>query len=323
MKNKFILGFATALLLVSLVGCTGLLGQNGGVFGKTAKKEAAAALRIDTKNDEIKKTDEQRLTSIGAWSEGVGYSLNKSTNSEPAVTVAKDINDRVKALANKPNLDELKEVMGIIDTLLTNQISGQIMLVEKDKEIIKLQTRVQDLQDQKEDAINKYRNISEVNARTADQYKATLSDMDSFWGFGAITYGIKKLFTKLLLTLAIGTVIFIALRILAQTSPIAASIFMIFEQVGSWFINMLRGIFPKAASISGLVPQEDYQGYKNTLHKIVDAIETVKSKEKILKKTDPNDHISMDELETEIAKSFNGDDSDRVNQAQKSLLWKI
>ena len=324
MKNKFILGFISAIIVTSIIGCAGLLGKNEGVYGKTAKKEAVAAGKIDTKNAEIKRVDEDRLTSIGAWSSGVEYSLNKSTNNaDPAVETGIEINKRVQALADKPTLEELQEVYNIIDSLLTNQIAGKKMLAEKDKEIIKLQTHVQGLLDEKENAVNRYRNLAETSARVTDQYKATLSEMDSFWGFGAIKYGITKLISRLALALGIGLVLFIALRILAQTSPIAASVFAIFEQVGSWMINVFSKILPKATSIAGYVPHEDYQGYKTTLRKIVDSIETVKSKEKFLRSTDPSASVKIEDLETEIAKAFNSEDSSRVTEAKKDLLWKM
>ena len=322
MKNKFILGFISAIIVTSFIGCAGLLGKNEGVYGKTSKKETAAGQKIDTKDAEIKRVDEDRLTSIGAWSSGVEYSLNKSINSDPAIETGIEINKRVQALAEKPTLEELQEVYNIIDSLLTNQIVGKKMLAEKDKEIIKLQTHVQGLADEKENAINRYRNLAETSARITDQYKTTLSEMDSFWGFGAIKYGITKLISRLALALGIGLVLFIAMRILAQTSPIAASVFAIFEHVGSWMINAFSKILPKSTSIAGFIPQEDYQGYKTTLHKIVDAIEIVKSKVDTLKKSGDSQQVTIDDLSIELAKSLDSQDSIRIDTAKKDLLWK-
>ena len=56
---------------------------------------------------------------------------------------------------------------------------------------------------------------------------------------------------------------------------------------------------------------------------IVDAIESVKLKETTLKKVDMKSCVSMDDLTTEIAKSFNSDDADRVTKAKKDLNWKL
>lgn len=323
MKNKFVLGFLTCLIAVSIIGCGGLLSKNSGKMGKAAKQEAAAAIPIDTTEKQLNDIKDKRLTSIGAWSGGVEYSLNKVTNQEPAVDIAQEINSKVQALANKPTLKEQEEIFRLIDSLLTNAVAGKKMLAEKNEEIIKLQTTIGDLNSKHASAVADYRSIAEASARQNDAYKTTLQEMDAGWGLSAIWYGIKKLISRIALTLGILAVLFIVLRALSATNPIAASIFAIFNQVGSWIINILKGIFPKATSISGLVPHSDYKGYKDTLSKIVDAIETVKSKESLLKKTGSTTCISMDDLTTELSKLFTPDDADRVTNAKKDLLWKL
>lgn len=323
MKNKFIIGFLSGLLAISLFGCSGLLSKNKGTYGKIAKQEEVAAAKIDKPTDQLNAIKDQRLTSIGALSSGVNYSLNKVTNSEPAVDIAKQVNDRVKTLANKPSLVEEKEIFNIIDSLLTNAIAGQKMLSDKDKQIIKLQSNITELQTDREDAFTKYRNLAETAALKGDASTATLKEMNSFWGFGAITYGIKKFISRAAITLIVLLIVFVALRILATMNPIAASIFAIFEQIGSWVVSVIKKVLPKATSISGLVSTEDYQGYKTTLHKVIDAIEVVKEKESLLKKNSPGTCISMDDLSNEIAKSFDSQDSERVTTAKKELLWKM
>jgi hypothetical protein len=292
-------------------------------MGKAAKQEASAAAPIDNTEKQLNDIKDKRLTSIGAWSDGVEYSLNKVTNQEPAVVIAQEVNSKVQTLANKPTLKEQEEIFKLIDSLLTNAIEGKKLLAEKNEEIIKLQTSVSDLSIKHETAVRDYRSIAEASARQNDAYKATIQEMDAGWGLAAIWYGIKKLVSRIALTLGILAVLFIVLRALSTTNPIAASIFAIFNQVGSWIINALKGIFPKAASISGLVPHSDYKGYKDTLSKIVDAIETVKSKESLLKKTGSTTCISMDDLSTELSKLFTPEDADRVTNAKKDLLWKL
>jgi len=314
----------SAITLPTLMGCSSLLKNNEGIFGKSSKNTAAAASDIRDINTKLAETDQTRLTHIGAWSKGVEYSLDKSTNrNEPAISTAKTINTRVEELANKPEMEELKQVYKIVDSFLTNTVEGQKLLNKKDKEIIHLEDTITELNQEKQDAIKIYTQIAEANAAKADQYKTTIQQLDGNWGINAMWYGIKKFFSRIALTLGILTVLFIILRILATTNPIAASIFAIFNQIGSWLINMLKGIFPKAASISGLVPHTDFQGYKTTLTKIVDAIEVVKSKEATLKTTNPTQCISISDLSTEIAKSFDSADTARVDDTKKSLLWKL
>ena len=314
----------SAITLPTLMGCSSLLNSNEGVLGKSSKTTATAAADIRAINTKIAETDQDRLTHIGAWSKGVEYSLDKSTNrDEPAISTAKTINTRVEELANKPEMAELKQVYKIIDSFLTNAVEGQKLLDKKDKEIVKLQNNITELNQEKQDAIKVYTQIAEANAAKADQYKSTLQQLDGNWGINAIWYGIKKFISRIAITLGILAVLFIVLRIAAASNPIAASVFSIFEMVASWLINTIKSVFPKSIDFSKLVPHTTFDGYKTTLHKVVDAIESVKSKEATLKKADATKCISMDDLSNEIAKSFDAADSARVDEAKKDLLWKL
>jgi hypothetical protein len=321
-KIGFFRGFFVCLTLICLLGCHGLLYKNEGVLGKASLTQAQATQAIRDINTEINKTDDDKLTHIGAWSAGVDYSLQHVTNKEPAVITAQEINQRVKDLANKPDTEELKEVYRIVDTLLTNQANGLKLLEKKDQDIIKLESHIDQLNQEKQEAIKKYVGIADANAQAADQYKATLKELDSGWGLAAVWYGLKKFIVHIAWTLGIIAVLFIVLRIFAATNPIAGSVFSIFEQIGSWAINSLKTLVPKAASISKLVSVDVSEGYKSTLHKVVDCIEVVKSNEEILRKSNPTSSIGIDDLQTELSKTLNTEDSTRIAEAKKALLWK-
>ena len=100
--------------------------------------------------------------------------------------------------------------------------------------------------------------------------------MDSWGGLGAVWYGLHKFIVRMAWVLGIGGVLFFILRILASSNPIAGAIFGIFDQIGSWMVNTISVIFPKALSIAGNVTTEVYNGTKSALTSIVDSVETVK-----------------------------------------------
>lgn len=318
--NKFFYGFVTALAILVIVGCAGLTGQNKGVFGKTSQKQADQNERVANIERSESKNSDARLTHIGAWSEGTKYVLDKVQEPTPEVNVAKDVNERIKALANKPDFNEVKEVQAIIDGLLSQmknqQEEAKKSLASKDEDIAKLNLEVQALNQAKESEVRKALKLAEASAKQADQYRQTLDDMDSFFGFGAIWYGLKKLVTRMAWILGIGAVLFFVLRIAAASNPIAGAIFSVFEQIVAWFINALKMIAPKATQFSGFVESKVFDGYKTTLMRLIDTIQLLKEKETDTKK------FTLDDLAMELAKSFDSVDKNRIDDIKKELHWR-
>jgi len=281
--NNFVKGFLVALSITVIAGCASVLDNNQGIFGKSQ----TAVQKVDTKvqviNDQESVAKDTKLTEIGAYAKGgVEYALNKipSTNVTREVTAAKAMNLRVEALANQPDFTEVKGIETIVDEL-TSQIEivrqqGEDALGIKDKQIITLQDQYKQLEIQKSKEVSvAFAQANEI-AKTADQYKATLGQMDSFFGLGAVWYGFHKFFITSLWVLGIGLVLFIILRLLAGANPIAGAIFGIFEQAVSCVIHAIDWIFPKALSLAGQVSSEVYNGTKSALTSLVDSVETVK-----------------------------------------------
>lgn len=318
MKRLISLSLSIALIL-GLSGC-GLLHKNNGIFGKASRSQEAAKIEYQDINTDLAKKDVERLNHIGAWAKGVEYSLNQSTNkTDPAVMTAQTVNQRVEELANKPDLEELKQVYKIVATLLTNQVDGQKLLDKKDKEIIKLQNSISDLNQDKEDAIKKYAAIAEGNAAKADQYATTLKQLDSGWGLAAVWYGLKKFITHVAIAVGIFMVLFFVLRMLAASNPIASSIFSVFEVGASWVINSIKSIFPKSINFSKLVPNHISDGYKATLKAIMDEVLLAENQEKS-NPTAPN--ITLDQLIVNIEKNLGDQDKINVAEIKKELNWK-
>ena len=250
------------------------------------------------------------------------YFFQRIQEPSKEVQVAKTVSERIAALANKPDFDEVIEVKSIIDGLLSEmnaqQAEARKSLNKKDVEISSLNNEIKELSLEKQSEIDRALKLSEVNAAKADQYKATLNDMDSFFGFGAIWYGVKKLISRMLWTIVIIGVLFLVLRIAAASNPIAGAIFGIFETVISWFMNALKMLAPKAHQISGLIEKNVFDGYKDTLVHLIDEIQMLKSKDVPGTPT----KFTIDDLMDACAKSMNTSDKDRVENIKRELHWK-
>ncbi len=280
--NKFLKGFIVAASIIVVSGCSSVLNNNEGVFGKSQAAVQKVDQKVQVIDTQESKMKDDKLSHIGAFAKGgVEYALDKITNNPPKeVAVAKQMNERVEALADQPDFTEVKGIEGIVDELTSqNQIirdEGKAALEAKDKQIGDLQNQYKQLEDTKAKEVSiAFQQANEI-AKTADQYKATLSKMDSFFGLGAVWYGAHKFVITSLWVLGIGLILFIILRILSGANPIASAIFGIFEQAVSCVIHAISFIFPKALSLAGQVSSEIYNGTKSALTSIVDSVETVK-----------------------------------------------
>jgi hypothetical protein len=320
--KKFLSGFITGLSIIILVGCSSLLNKNRGVVGASFKKNSAAKEEFTRIEREQALTDSQRLTHIGAFAEGTDHALKKVEPTKE-IDVAREMNDRVKVLANKPDFNEVKEIITIVDKLtseiLSEQKRGRDALAIKDSEIQDLNVKMKDLVETKAAELDKYLKLAENNALKADQYKATLGEMDSWFGLGAIFYGIKRLFVSILWFVVIFLVLYLILRLAASANPVVGSIFSIFEIGFSWFIKLIQGIAPGAAKFANLVPTRISDGYKETLQKLIDSIELMKDREKAAGGEKAH---TIDELLDQVSKSMDTSDKDRIEAIKRELKWK-
>jgi hypothetical protein len=319
--NKFLIGFVSAILLIVSVSCSSILNKNGGVLGKSQKTINQARTAIQAADTELAKKDKDRLSHIGAYADATEYSLNKITNAPREVTVAKEINDRVKALADKPDFNEVKELHAIVDSLCAQidkvRQDGEKDLLKKDKQLSELNNDIKELKAEKSQAINEFKVAAEEASQKADQYQATLKQMDSFFGLGAVFYGLKKFIISSLWIIGIGSLLFLILRVLSASNPIAAGIFNIFNLIGSWFVHAIQIIVPKAVSMAGNVATTTFNAYKGTMTKLVDAIQMAKEKATAAGKT-----ATIEEMLTEASKSMNEDEKAIIDELKAALNWK-
>jgi hypothetical protein len=280
--NAFTLGFLSAITLMVVAGCSSVFDNNNGIFGgKAQTSEHQITSQIHATETAQAQSNSDKLEHIGAFAKGgVEYSLSKDTNPTPQVDVAKQMNERVEALAGKPNFNEVVAIQGIVDDLLSQEQkqeeAGQKLLTAKDNEIAQIQTDDQKLDQQREMEINQAIIQANANALAADKANQTLSQMDKWFGLGAVWYGVKKFVVDSAWVLGIGSVLFLILRLLASSNPIAGAIFSVFDQIGSWAVGIISTLFPKAVSLAGNVAVGAYNDVKGALTTLVDSIETVK-----------------------------------------------
>ena len=333
MNNKFLYGFISGLVIISIFGCSSIFKNNEGVFGKSSTKYTQADAEIRHTENSQAQSNEDKLAHIGAWSKGgVEYSLDQiKTNVPKEVVIAKEMNDRVEALAGKPDFKEVEAIKGIVDSLMSEvtstKLEGQKALAVKDTEINQLEERMKQLNAQREEDIAKAMAQANVTAQKNDQLTATLGDMDKFFGLGAVFYGLKRFVISAAWGLGIGAVIYLLLRAFAASNPIVGSIFAIVERMFSWIINSVKLIAPRSTIIAGLTETSVFNGYKSTLHKIIDAIEIVKDRQSavssigvVIPTVTPSSVVG--DILTEAAKSMDQADKDRVTEAKKELHWK-
>jgi len=313
-KNFFI-----GLLLIGTLsfntGCTTLS------TGKNSGKEEIARNKVENVEDLIGENIRNKVENVANISYGIDYVLTKEEDPSKFVKIAKDLNSRIMSLTGAPTLEEIKTMRQMIDDLTsqlkTEQERGKKTLGEKDLEISNLQTLTKTLEVEKDKEIKKYMKIAADTAEKADAIQEELDEYTGWFGLKAVWKGLSQFFRTSMWVIVICVIIFIFLRFASLTSPIAASIFSIFNQIGSWFINIIQTLTPKAITLAGSVSSKLFNSYKITTKKIVDAIQFVK----VNAESNGKEPLLKDVLD-ELAKSLNSEDKNIVESLKKELNWK-
>lgn len=299
--NKFFIFFLSVLFIST--GCKTL---NSDKVQKT--KDTLAETRI-----ELSKNNEEKLTTISTLAAGTDYSLHQVTNPPTQVKTAIDLNSKVINIAGNPNLDELKKIKDIVD-LLNSEIEsqkhkGEKLLREKDQQIIDLQVERKEIENVYETQIKGLENQATQIAKKADKLQVVVDEVNSYFGLGGIAYGVKRFVSTAVIGILIFLIIFMALRFFAATNPIAGAIFSVIEHIAGFFINLIKGIAPKALEFSNHIELPIFDRYKNTLDSMVDTIEYLKSVQKKSEKL-----YTFDELLTELDKNLNDSDKKLISE---------
>lgn len=327
MSSTLIKTIGMCMFILALTSCGTLTKKNEGVTGKQIKAEEKAAGRIDVVNESIVLNDRQKLQTIGVFATGTEYALSKVEDPPKEVEIARELNARVMTLSETPALNQLKSVHSMVDNLISTlqeqKKKGLSDLADRDSKIYTIQLQKKALEQAKEQEIKKYMDVAQLAASKADQYEATLGEMDSWWGLGAISYGVKRLFTRAFVFISIFAFIYLALRVASTMHPAAAAAFQIFDLIASIFINILKGLAPGAAKMAKLVPEATSTLYKQTLGYVVDNIELLKLEDKkAVLAGQPPKKYTLNEILATFGQSMDQVNKDVIDEVKVDVNWK-
>jgi bacterioferritin (cytochrome b1) len=276
------------------------------------------------KKDELAKNNELKLKQIGTVSKGVDHALNVETNRSKPIDVAKELNDRVMSLAGTPDVKDVVRIKKIVDDLISEvekeRKAGASELERLDRELQFVQSDRDVIKKAYEKKINEYEELSGKIAESNDKHSAIVGEMDKWFGLGAVFYGGKKFILSMLTIITVGAILFLVLRVFAQTNPIAGAIFGIFEMVGSWGLHLIKAVIPNSFSYAKFTEKGPAEQYRNTLDRIVDALHGLKEKNSAL----PEDKkLPLDIVFDEFDRKFDMIDKKIIEERLKFLGWKI
>jgi hypothetical protein len=190
------------------------------------------------------------------------------------------------------------------------------MLAQKDTEISALQNEETFLIKQKDVEVDKAISLSKQAALEDDANKAELSKYQGHFGLNAIFLGGKQFIKDSMWVLLGGGVIFIILRVLSTSNPIAAGIFSIFNVIGGWFINCIKVLVPKALNEADVVLGSAYTSVKSALNQVVDGVETTK-----LIQSASGNSSTINTLLSQLDTSMSDADKNIINEIKADLNW--
>jgi hypothetical protein len=303
------------MLILAASSCT--IFTNKGAAAKVEEKGRAKIVNVEA---QTKFNNAEKLENIAGLAYGTGYALSKVNDPPKEVGVAIDLNQRIVSLAGSPTIEKMKEMQEMIDKLTsllaTERKEGKQLLETKDLIITALQDETKALATAKEIEISKYIATAQNLAAAADGYKAELQEYQGWFGLKAVFKGLWQFIKSSMWILGIGSVLFLILRIVSMSNPIAASIFSIFNIFGSWMVNIIKLIFPKALELAGNTANHVFDAYKSTMWKLVDGIQTIKDRSKAAGKTP-----DLNEVLDEVSKTMNSDEKAIITEIKKALNW--
>ena len=293
-----------------------------------SKNETGSITKINKKLTDISAVEKKvhqnetnKFNLISNFSYGIKYSLDNINTEEDynsAVYSSKLLNNRILSLSGYPNIEDIKSMEELVDKLksdiLTQQAEGIASLEKKDKEIMNLLETKEILEKELEIANNKLSDTALKISSENDKNKSIVKEINSYYGLGAVYYGLKRFLTTCFVTILCVIIGYVILRILATLNPIASAIFSVVESIFSYGIKFIKLLAPNSTKISGLSSTIEVNKYKNTLSKVVDSIQVSAQN-----KEDCN--VTLCDIKTELSKNMNSDDKIVINEIKNELKW--
>ena len=270
----------TLICMAMLTGCGTIVPDNKNDNQKAIQGRENA---VEFAKEKIANNSDKKISEIATMAHGVDYSLSKvpATNTTHEVITAKEINQRVISIAGSPKVDELARIKLMVD-LLNSEIAkererGTKLLQQKDVEILYVQTKSDALDANLNKKIGELASTAKKQAEIADDNKVIIDNVNQYFGLGAVFYGVKRFITSCIVGILIFGVIFLVLRLLAASNPIAATVFSVFNIIGAAIIHIIKGVAPKSLNFSGFSASAELEKYKTTLSKLITSIEEIRA----------------------------------------------
>lgn len=303
-----------------LIGCSAI--KPSKQVSDNQKKLQAAEKKVGLTVDTINKNTRSQDTQTSTLAAGIHYSLSKITNGTVEVDTASRLTERIMSIQGTPNLDELQKIKLTVD-LLNSAIDnererGQALLDSRDLIIIELQRNAAALADKHAKQIDDITAEARGIAQRADENKATISAMNSMFGFGAVFYGLKRFVLSFTTILIVFVVVFIVLRIFASINPVAASLFAIFDWIGSAVLSVIKGLTPRAFELSKMVNVAVKDSYKKPLVHIINTLQEMKMDVK----KNPTKTYVLDDIFKALTGTMKASDEAVVEKILVEEKWK-
>lgn len=314
MKRFFIL-----LIPIILLGCKVPVKQQVDTAQNILSKQEK---KLDITLSDIEKVDAAKKQQTATLTAGIQHSLQQITNPPIQVDTAKALNERVVSIIGSPHLDEIKRIKATVD-LLNSQVAeerkrGEELLSQRDKIIIELQKQNVELKQKYDDQLWQLNDKAKSLAKESDAKQATIDSMGGMFGLNAVIWGLKRFFFSALTGILIFVVAFIVLRILSMTNPIAASVFSIFNMIGSTIIATVKALTPNAVSMSKFVDAHEHDRYKETLDIIVDTIQEYR----VIETKFPEKQYKISELLENLKGVMDQKHKDVIEELLVNQKWK-
>jgi len=198
--------------------------------------------------------------------------------------------------------------------MLTQQAEGITKLEQKDKEIMSLINEKELLIKELEKANNNLSDTALKISSENDKNKVVINEINSYYGLGAVYYGLKRFLTTCFVTILCVIIGYVVLRILATLNPIASAVFSVVESIFSYGIKFIKLLAPNSTKISGLSATVEVNKYKNTLSKVVDSIQ-------VSAQNKDDCEVTLCNIKEELSKNMNSDDKIVINEIKNELKW--
>ena len=310
------------ILVVLLSLCIGGCGVFSSRKNANEHKMENASKEVDKVKEKLANNSKEKMYAASTMATGTDRALSKITNATVEVKVAKEMNDRVLSILGNPYLDDQNKIKKIVDELTSQvdkvRLQGEKDLAEKDKEIAWLQIQRDNLKNDISQKTKEFNDLALEVATKADVYKETVDKCNSFFGLGAIFYGIKRFFTTCLVFVLITSIIFLALKVFASANPMVGAAFSIFNHAGGLILHFVKGVLPGSFKVAGFKFNEEVAVNNDMLIKTVDVIELMKNNQSILP---PDKAYTFNNYLEFIDKKYSDSDKRLYDSIKHDLQW--